>query len=60
MGQRLIIEVFNQGKALANAYFHEGAYTNSALAVISRILENQDSVKKPALQTVSLIRFCML
>lgn len=46
MGQRLIIEVFNQGKALANAYFHEGAYTNSALAVISRILENQDSVKK--------------
>lgn len=39
MGQRLNIEICNNTRTLANAYYHWGAYTSSALEYTSEIIE---------------------
>lgn len=44
MGQRLNIEIIKGGKTLANAYYHWGAYTASALELTEIVLRNVDKV----------------
>lgn len=44
MGQRLNIEIFNEGKVLANAYYHWSGYTSSALALTKTIIENVNKI----------------
>lgn len=44
MGQRLNIEIKNQDKVLANAYYHWSGYTSSALELIQLILESLEKV----------------
>lgn len=46
MGQRLNIEIINNGKTLANAYYHWAAYSNSAAELAQMIIRNVDSVNK--------------
>lgn len=43
MGQRLNIEIWNNGEVLANAYYHWSAYTGSAAAITRSILNNIDT-----------------
>ena len=35
MGQRLNLEIWNNGKVLANAYYHWSAYTDSSAAIVN-------------------------
>lgn len=44
MGQRLNIEIKDEGKVLANAYYHWSGYTSSALELIQLILESLKKV----------------
>lgn len=44
MGQRLNIEIKDEGKVLANAYYHWSGYTSSALELIQLILESLEKV----------------
>lgn len=39
MGQRLNVEVWNNGKVLANAYYHWSAYTDSAAEIVNNAIE---------------------
>ncbi len=39
MGQRLNIEIWNNGKVLANAYYHWSAYTNESANLANKALE---------------------
>ena len=39
MGQRLNIEIIENGKVLANAYYHWSGYTSSSLELTQEILE---------------------
>lgn len=39
MGQRLNIEIWNNGKVLANAYYHWSAYTKDAACLVDKALE---------------------
>ena len=45
MGQRLNIEIKENGTTLANAYYHWSAYTDSSLELTEHILKNIDSVE---------------
>lgn len=38
MGQRLNIEIWNNGKCLTNAYYHWSAYTSKAIMIVSDIM----------------------
>ena len=38
MGQRLNVEIWNNGKVLANAYYHWSAYTGSAARIVKMAL----------------------
>ena len=38
MGQRLNVEIWNDGKVLANAYYHWSAYTSSAAEIVDKAL----------------------
>ena len=38
MGQRLNLEIWNNGKVLANAYYHWSAFTESSAEIISKAL----------------------
>lgn len=38
MGQRLNIEIFNNGQVVANAYYHWSAYTRSALELTAKVI----------------------
>lgn len=40
MGQRLNIEIIENGKVLANAYYHWSAYTSSSLIITQEILKS--------------------
>lgn len=44
MGQRLNIEIIENGTALANAYYHWSAYTSSALELLKPLMERRDSI----------------
>lgn len=39
MGQRLNIEIFNNGQVLANAYYHWSAFTTTALELVDEVLK---------------------
>lgn len=39
MGQRLNVEIWNNGKVLANAYYHWSAYTDSAADIVTAALD---------------------
>lgn len=39
MGQRLNIEIWNDGTALANAYYHWSAYTDESARLVSKVLD---------------------
>ena len=39
MGQRLNVEIWNNGKVLANAYYHWSAYTDSAAQIVNAALD---------------------
>ncbi len=45
MGQRLNVEIVEDGKTLANAYYHWGGYTDSALAATKAILNHINTTK---------------
>lgn len=45
MGQRLNIEITNNGEVLANAYYHWSGFTNSALDLTDTILNNIDEIQ---------------
>ena len=38
MGQRLNVEIWNNGEVLANAYYHWSAYTESAAHIVDKAL----------------------
>jgi len=44
MGQRLNLEIAENGKTLANAYYHWSGYTTSSLEVTQFILDNIDNI----------------
>jgi hypothetical protein len=44
MGQRLNIEIFNNGELLANCYYHWSGYTTSSMELTKIILENYDRI----------------
>lgn len=39
MGQRLNIEIWNNGQVLANVYYHWSGYTSSALALTRKVVD---------------------
>lgn len=39
MGQRLNIEIFNNGQVLANAYYHWSAYSTTAVELVDKVLK---------------------
>lgn len=57
MGQRLNIEINQNGETLANAYYHWSAYTSSSLELTRIILENKNKVKHedPVIYAVRLL-----
>ena len=44
MGQRLVIDIRDNEKVLANAYYHWSGYTGSAIELTNQILDNIDHV----------------
>ncbi len=44
MGQRLNIEIINNGKTLANAYYHWSAYSGSAAKMARDVIKNIDMI----------------
>lgn len=46
MGQRLNVEIWNNGKVLANAYYHWSAYTGSAAGIVNMALNYINSNPK--------------
>lgn len=46
MGQRLNIEIWNDGKVLANAYYHWEAYTKSSANIVQHLLQNIEGNKE--------------
>ena len=46
MGQRLIITIVENGKALANAYYHWSAYTKAAMMLTEDVLLAISNYKK--------------
>ena len=44
MGQRLNIEIWNNGQVLANAYYHWGGYTSSSLGFTRKIIDSIGSI----------------
>ena len=57
MGQRLNIEIHRGEKALANAYYHWSAYTQSALELTQEIISTIEEVKEsdPVVEAVRLL-----
>lgn len=57
MGQRLNIEINENGITLANAYYHWSAYTSSSLDLLESIMENIATLKKgdPVIYAVRLL-----
>lgn len=60
MGQRLVVTINNEGRAIAAIYYHWSAYTTSALAETQRIIHciynHKDETEKELL--FRLVRFC--
>lgn len=46
MGQRLNIEIVKNGEVLANSYYHWSGYSNSAVDLTIKIIEEFEYIKK--------------
>lgn len=46
MGQRLNIEIVKNGRVLANSYYHWSGFSNSAINLVIRIIQNYEYIKK--------------
>lgn len=57
MGQRLNIEIVENGECLANAYYHWSAYTSSAFELAKQIIEAIPTVdeKPPVMKAIRLL-----
>jgi hypothetical protein len=57
MGQRLNIEIVENGVCLANAYYHWSAYTSSAFELAKQIIEAIPTVKEeiPVMKAIRLL-----
>lgn len=57
MGQRLNIEIVENGVCLANAYYHWSAYTSSAFELAKKIIEAIPKVKEelPVMKAIRLL-----
>lgn len=57
MGQRLNIEIVENGVCLANAYYHWSAYTSSAFELAKQIIEAIQTVKEeiPVMKAIRLL-----
>lgn len=57
MGQRLNIEIVENGKCLANAYYHWSAYTDSSYELAKAIIKDIPSIKEenPVLKAIKLL-----
>ena len=51
MGQRLNIELLNNGKLLANCYWHWKGYTRTAIELTDGIIQNELVEAKPTVET---------
>lgn len=56
MGQRLNIEILNNGEVLANAYYHWSAYSDSSIELLETILNNINKFKNESDLIVKAIR----
>ena len=56
MGQRLNVEIWNDGKALANAYYHWSAYTKSAAKIVDAAL---DYIRNNPLQDNNILLYAI-
>lgn len=57
MGQRLNIEIFENGVSLANAYYHWSAYTSCSLNLLEMLIKHKDEFKgdKPIVRAIKLL-----
>ena len=57
MGQRLNIESIENGKCLANAYYHWSAYTDSSFELAKEVIEAIPTIneKNPVLKAIKLL-----
>ena len=57
MGQRLNIEIIENGKCLANAYYHWSAYTDSSFELAREVIEAIPTIneKNPVLKAIKLL-----
>ena len=53
MGQRLNIEIFNNGELLANCYYHWSGFTTSSMEITKIILENYDAIMNMEISNLS-------
>lgn len=44
MGQRLNIEIWNNGKVLANSYYHWSAFSLPSIELVKKIIDNIDTI----------------
>lgn len=52
MGQRLNIEIIKEGEVLANAYYHWSGYSNCAVNLAIKIINNFEYIQKYKLENV--------
>lgn len=57
MGQRLNIEIIQNGETLANAYYHWSAYTSSSLELTNMILKKVQEIhhENPVIRAIRLL-----
>ena len=57
MGQRLNIEIIENGKCLANAYYHWSAYTDSSFELAKEVIEAIPTINEnnPVLKAIKLL-----
>ena len=58
MGQRLNVEILNEGKPIANSYYHWSAYTPPAISITEEIIEgyNETSEISPLRIAVEILQ----
>lgn len=57
MGQRLNIEIINNGQVLANAYYHWSAYTLSSLELVAKVLSAYNKISLDTSEAVRLAEY---
>lgn len=57
MGQRLNIEINNNGQVLANAYYHWSAYTLTSLELVAKVLSAYNKISLDTSEAVGLAEY---